>query len=64
MAIENPLTDADLVSINTAIAQADDAKQLIEKARIAGIDVSSFTKRTEDAKAQLLRIKQGFFPGQ
>ncbi|KKM99170.1 hypothetical protein LCGC14_1150520 [marine sediment metagenome] len=64
MAIENPLTDADLVSINTAIAQADDAKQLIEKARIAGIDVSSFTKRTEDAKAQLLRIKQVFFPGQ
>ena len=64
MAIENPLTEANLQEINGAIAKADDAKQLIEMARIAGIDVSSFTKRTEDAKAQLLRIKQGFFPGQ
>ena len=63
MAVENPLSQQDLESINKGIQDAADAKELIQMAQAAGLDVESFKARTDEAAAKLLRIKQAFFPG-
>ena len=63
MAVTNPLTDNDLEQINIGIEKSREAKQLIDIAQRAGIDVTEFQARASDAEAKLLRIKQAFFPG-
>ena len=64
MAVQNPLTPDDLVSIKKALEDANDAKELIGMAEQAGIDVAVFKVRADEAQQRLLRVKQAFFPGQ
>lgn len=60
----NPLTEQDLERINTGLAQAREAQELIDMASRAGIDVEEFRVRARDSQEKLLRMKQVFFPGQ
>lgn len=60
----NPLTPQDLVDLDKALVDADDAGQLIEQAQQAGIDVDAFRTRLRDGRERLVRIKRTFFPGQ
>ncbi len=64
MAVQNPLTADDLVSIKKALEDAKDAKELISMAEQAGIDVAAFKIRADETQQRLLRVKQAFFPGQ
>lgn len=57
------LTEQDLQRINTALGQLDRAKQVIDMATSAGIDVSTFKDRASTSRDQLLKIKNTFFPG-
>ncbi len=60
----DPLTEKDLEQINdnlTQLAVADDA---IKRAEQAGLDVSTFKVQSRDQRAQLLKLKQTYFPGQ
>lgn len=59
----DPLTEADMLDINRALARLDDAENLIQKAQQAGIDVEPFRVRSRETKDRLLKIKQAFFPG-
>lgn len=57
------LTEQDLSRINTALGQLQRAKEVIDMASRAGIDVSPFKDRAKTSEEQLLRIKNTFFPG-
>jgi len=59
-----PLTQADLERINSSLKSLDDADSIIERAKRAGIPLDEQEKESRDSRAQLLRIKQTFFPGQ
>lgn len=57
------LNEDDLQRIQTGIQQAEQAEAIIELAEQAGIDVSNQKERAKNARNQLLRIKNTFFPG-
>ena len=61
--MENPLTQADLDRIKLGLAAAEDAGQLIDMAKQAGIDVSQFEGTNKETRDQLLKLKNTFFPG-
>lgn len=56
-------TEEDLQRINSALAQLDQANEVIDMATQAGIDVEQFKERARTNREQLLRIKNTFFPG-
>jgi len=60
----NPLNEQDLADIKNALKDLDDADQQAQTAMRAGIDVSEQIKQIKDKRAQLLKIKQVYFPGQ
>lgn len=60
----SPLTFAHLDQINSALRALDQASAQAELASQAGIDVSNQLSLIASQKAQLLKIKQVYFPGQ
>ena len=58
-----PLTEEDLVQINAALTEIDDAEGIIAQAKAAGIDLGRQEVQARETKEKLLRIKQAFFPG-
>lgn len=61
--IPNPLSEDDLRTINERLAQSRGVEGLIQKARLAGIDVTRLEQQNREAQERLRRIKQAFFPG-
>lgn len=57
------LTEQNLQNINTGLEAAEQAERILELAKQAGMDVSQFEARAKQSRAQLLRIKNTFFPG-
>lgn len=57
----NPLTKEDKVKITQALTAIADVKKDINKAKLAGIDVSSQEKRLTDIEAKLLSVKRTYF---
>jgi hypothetical protein len=59
----SPLTEQDLVGINDRLRELDRADKLIDQAIRGGIDMKEQKTRAQETRAQLLRLKQSFFPG-
>lgn len=60
----SPLTLAHFDQIQTALRALDQAEQQANLAQQAGIDTSSQLSTIQSQRAQLLKIKQVYFPGQ
>lgn len=60
---DGPLTENDLIAINSALAEIGNAQGIIEQAKRAGIDLTAQETLARETKDKLLRIKQAFFPG-
>ena len=58
-----PLTEVDLEEINQRLEELNQADKLIAQSLNAGIDVSLAQTRSKELRAQLLKMKQAFFPG-
>jgi|TARA_Y100000310_G_C20701625_1_gene830510 hypothetical protein len=58
-----PLTDEHLTILNTALSAADAVESLIERARIAGIDLGDLPEQLHTEVDRARNIKQAFFPG-
>lgn len=58
----HPLEKTDLDNINNALKAIKDTRTVLERAKIAKIDVSAQEDEINNAEAQLKAIKQGFFP--
>lgn len=58
----NPLGEADLAKINQALSHVDNGLAQVELAKRAGIDVSQQEQQLLKTQAQLLQIKQTYFP--
>jgi hypothetical protein len=56
------LTDEDFEGIKQRLADLDVAEREIERASQAGIDVSEQRKTAKAQRAQLLKLKQVYFP--
>ena len=59
----NPLTDTDLDLINDNLLQLKVANDQIKLAQQAGLDVTCLKQQASDQQAQLLKLKQTYFPG-
>lgn len=59
----NPLTPEHLDGINEALARLDLARQQIVLAKAAGLDTSQLEGDEQATRAQLMKIKQVYFPG-
>jgi hypothetical protein len=59
----NPLSENHYQQIMAGLESADAAIRQAEMAQQAGLDVASKLKAAQDAKAQLLRLKNTYFPG-
>lgn len=57
------LTEEDFQRITKGIQDAEQAENIIALAKQAGMDVSAQEQRAKEGKAQLLKIKNTFFPG-
>lgn len=60
---ESPLTDSDLETMKEGLKRLDEADNLIKKSISAGLDMKTQQDRSRDARTQLTRIRQTFFPG-
>lgn len=61
---ERIATSENLQKIQRGIEAAEEAEEIIQLAKQAGLEVDAQEKRNRDARAKLLRLKQTFFPGQ
>lgn len=59
----NPLTDADLDQINANLTQLKVADEQIKLAQQAGLDVTTLKDTANTQRAQLIKLKQTYFPG-
>ncbi len=59
----HPLVKEDLDNINEALKAIKGSRVVIERAKVAGLDVSAQEDQLNDAENRLSAIKQGFFPG-
>jgi len=59
-----PLDDNDLSKIQTNLDKLQLAEEQIKLAEQAGLDVAQFRETARNQRAQLLKIKQTYFPGQ
>ena len=59
----HPLTKEDLDQINDALKAIKGSRTVIERAKVAGLDVGAQEEQLNSAEARLGAIKQGFFPG-
>ena len=57
-----PLTKDDLDNINSALRGTKAIREVIARAKLAGIDVSAQEDQVNQAESRLQAIKQGFFP--
>lgn len=62
--MDGPLGDEDLTQIQTNLDKLALAEDEIKLAEQAGLDVSQFRETARTQRAQLLKIKQTYFPGQ
>ncbi len=60
----DPLGKQDLESINANLSQLLIADEEIRRATAAGIDVSDLADTARAQRAQLLKLKQTYFPGE
>lgn len=60
----SPLTKDDKAKIDSALKAIADTKKDIEKAKLAGIDVSSQEAALKSTEAQLQSIRRVYFPAQ
>jgi hypothetical protein len=60
----NPFPPNTLDDLKQRLSDLDTAEALIDKAARAGIDMTEQKKKSADLRAQLLRFRQSFFPGQ
>jgi len=60
----NPLTFQHLQDINTALAALNQAEAQANMANSAGIDVGERLTAIQNLRAQLLKFKNVYFPGQ
>lgn len=58
----HPLVKEDLDNINSALEGIKQSRQVIERAKIAKIDVSQQEELLNDAETRLKAVKLGFFP--
>lgn len=56
------LDDEDLNTINEALGVIDDTEEDVNRAELAGIDVTEIKRRREAAKNKLLAMRRAFFP--
>jgi hypothetical protein len=61
MAATNPLTQADLVKINTALQLIADARDLLRRMSACGVDCQAWNFAADDLQAKLMAIRQNFF---
>ena len=59
----HPLIKEDLDNINSALKAIKESRPVIERAKVAGLDVSAQEDQLSVAETRLNAIKQGFFPG-
>jgi len=59
---ENPLTEKDLLDIEQALAELEEAEASAQMAQQAGIDVTRELQQIRENREKLLRIKQTYFP--
>jgi hypothetical protein len=62
MAFKNPLTDQDFTVMNQALEQLQDAKEILQRATQAGLDVSKQAQDMDQLERQIRSLKQAFFP--
>ncbi len=60
----NPLTSEHRDALDTAIAAADATEEVINRAKMAGIDLGDLPEQIAAGRDQARAIKQAFFPGQ
>ena len=60
----DPLGAQDLETIEANLAQLSIAEDEIRRATAAGIDVKELADTARAQRAQLLKLKQTYFPGQ
>ena len=60
--ITNPLTEQHKQDIENSLARIREAKELMDKAERSDIDVTEQRRKIDAQEAQLLKIKQNFFP--
>jgi hypothetical protein len=58
------LGPTDLENIKAQLRQLDEADSEIKRAKMAGIDMTVQEQQSKEARQQLLRIRQTYFPGQ
>ena len=58
----HPLTKEDLDNINASLAGIKQAREVIGRAKTAGIDISSQEAILDESETRLKAIKLGFFP--
>ena len=59
-----PLTDEHLSAIKTGLGAAKEAKDLLQRAEAAGMDVASQKETILRGEERLLGLKRAFFPNQ
>lgn len=59
----NPLSDEDLDKLNEAQRQLATARQQVDLAKSAGIDVSRAEDRVSELETQIRSLKSVYFPG-
>ena len=57
-----PLTNEDLTAINDALKAIKTTKDVIKRAKVAGIDVTVQETAADESEGRLKGIKAGFFP--
>lgn len=60
----NPLGEQDLQMIKDSLSALDDVEELANRSETAGIDVTQQKADIKRERDRLLKLKQGFFPGQ
>lgn len=58
----HPLTKEDLDQINDSLKAIVVVKQVLDRAKVANIDVTEQVAQVDEAEKQLKAIKLGFFP--
>lgn len=58
----HPLVKEDLDNINAFLKGIKDTREIINRAKLAGMDMSSQEAELETAETRLKGFKQGFFP--
>ncbi len=58
-----PLTEEHKRQIDAALAQLKEAREMIARAKLAGIDVAEQEAEAAKLDDQLRKLRQAFFPG-